>query len=47
MQNHGSPNFVNFHFNFDFDDFWPVNSKKCEAGTRHRATGKRRPAERK
>src|SRR5207247_1521229 len=40
-----SPAFVNFHF--DFGDFVPVNSKKCDAGMRHRPFGKRRPSERK
>src|SRR5271165_6205067 len=44
-QNHSSPALVNFHF--DFGDFFPVNSKKCDAGTRQRPTGKRRPSERK
>jgi hypothetical protein len=29
-QNQSSPAFVNFHF--DFGDFVPVNSKKCEDG---------------
>jgi hypothetical protein len=32
---------------FDFGDFVPVNSKKCEAGMGHRPFGKRRPSERK
>ena len=36
---------MNFHF--DFGDFVPVNSKKCEAGTRQRPFGKRLPSERK
>src|SRR6202047_906706 len=36
-QNQSSPAFVNFHF--VFGDFVPVNSKKCDAGTRHRPTG--------
>ena len=40
-QNQSSPTFVNFHF--VFGDFVPVNSKKCDAGTRHRPTGNRRP----
>src|SRR5579871_2463748 len=44
-QNHSSPAFVNFHF--DFGDFAPVNSKKWDAGTRQRPTGKRRPSDRK
>ena len=44
-QNQSSPAFVNFHF--DFGDFLPVNSKKCDAGTRQRPTGKRLPSERK
>src|SRR6202040_2055528 len=44
-QNQSSPTFVNFHF--VFGDFVPVNSKKCDAGTRHRPTGNRRPSERK
>src|SRR5882757_4395853 len=44
-QNQSSPAFVNFHF--VFGDFVPVNSKKCDAGTRHRPTENRRPSERK
>src|SRR5205823_7391978 len=44
-QNQSSPVFVNFHF--VFGDLVPVNSKKCDAGIRHRPTGKRRPSERK
>src|SRR5438067_7415647 len=44
-QNQSSPIFVNFHL--VFGDFVPVNSKKCDAGIRHRPTGKRRPSERK
>src|SRR5438270_11513565 len=44
-QNQFSPTFVNFHF--VFGDLAPVNSKKCDAGIRHRPTGKRRPSERK
>src|ERR1043166_3177064 len=44
-QNQSSPAFVNFHF--AFGDLVPVNSKKCEAGVRHRPTGNRRPSERK
>src|ERR1041385_8659107 len=44
-QNQSSPALVNFHF--DFGDLVPVNSKKCDAGTRHRPTGNRRPSERK
>src|SRR5438477_12833260 len=44
-QNQSSPAFVNFHF--VFGDLVPVNSKKCDAGIRHRPTGKRRPSERK
>src|SRR6266403_1799662 len=44
-QNQSSPAFVNFHF--DFGDFVPVNSKKCDAGTRQRPTGNRRPSKRK
>src|SRR4051812_31021362 len=44
-QNQSSPGFVNFHF--DFGDFVPVNSKKCDAGIRQRPFGKRRPSERK
>jgi hypothetical protein len=41
-QNESSSAFVNFHF--VFGDFVPVNSKKCDAGTRHRPTGNRRPS---
>src|SRR5438105_5806172 len=44
-QNQSSPAFVNFHF--AFGDLVPVNSKKCDAGTRQRPTGKRRPSDRK
>jgi hypothetical protein len=44
-QNQSSPAFVNFHF--VFGDFVPVNSKKCDAGTRQRPTESRRPSERK
>src|SRR5690349_14757927 len=44
-QNQSSPDLVNFHF--DFGDFVPVNSKKCDAGIRQRPFGKRRPSERK
>src|SRR3954454_22548654 len=44
-QNQSSPAFVNFHF--VFGDFAPVNSKKCDAGIRHRPTGNRRPSDRK
>src|SRR5439155_25338613 len=44
-QNQSSPAFVNFHF--CFGDLVPVNSKKCDAGMRHRPTGNRRPSERK
>src|SRR5712671_1695661 len=44
-QNQSSLAFVNFHF--VFGDFVPVNSKKCDAGTRHRPTENRRPSERK
>src|ERR671927_1182886 len=44
-QNQASPAFVNFHF--CFGDLVPVNSKKCDAGIRHRPTGNRRPSERK
>src|SRR3954467_5575779 len=44
-QNQSPPALVNFHF--DFGDFEPVNSKKCDAGTRQRPFGKRRPSERK
>src|SRR6266853_2079896 len=44
-QNQSSPAFVNFHF--VLDDLAPVNSKKCDAGIRHRPTGNRRPSERK
>jgi hypothetical protein len=44
-QNQSSPSLVNFHF--DFGDFAPVNSKKCDAGTRQRPFGNRRPSERK
>src|SRR5437764_12097046 len=44
-QNQSSPAFVNFHF--VFGDFVPVNSKKFDAGIRHRPTGNRRPSERK
>jgi hypothetical protein len=32
---------VNFHF--VFGDLVPVNSKKCDAGTKQRPTGNRRP----
>lgn len=38
-QNQPSPALVNFHF--DFGGLAPVNSKKCEAGIRHRPFGKR------
>src|SRR5438067_8341512 len=44
-QNQSSSALVNFHF--VFGDFVPVNSKKNDAGIRHRPTGKRRPSERK
>src|SRR5438477_12457425 len=44
-QNQSSPAFVNFHL--VFGDLVPVNSKKCDAGIRHRPTGNRRPSERK
>jgi hypothetical protein len=44
-QNQSSPALVNFHF--DFGDFVPVNSKKCDAGIRQRPFGKRRPSDRK
>src|SRR5947207_182541 len=44
-QNQSSSALVNFHF--DFGDFVPVNSKKCDAGMRLRPFGKRRPSERK
>src|SRR5436190_9245200 len=44
-QNQSSPALVNFHL--VFGDFVPVNSKKCDAGIRHRPTGNRRPTERK
>src|ERR1700722_4775343 len=44
-QNHSSPALVNFHF--DFGDLVPVNSKKCDAGTRQRPFGNRLPSERK
>src|ERR1044072_4071115 len=44
-QNQSSPAFVNFHF--DFGDLVPVNSKKCDAGTRQRPTGNRRRSDRK
>src|SRR6266404_3226041 len=44
-QNQSSSAFVNFHF--VFGDLVPVNSKKWDAGIRHRPTGKRRPSERK
>src|SRR5947207_15212322 len=44
-QNQSSPAFVNFHF--VFGDLVPVNSKKCDAGIRHRPTENRRPSERK
>src|SRR5205814_4291051 len=44
-QNQSSPAFVNFHF--CFGDLVPVNSKKCDAGIRHRPTGNRLPSERK
>ena len=42
-QNQSFPALVNRHF--DFGDFVPVNSKKCEAGTRHRPLEKRRPSD--
>ena len=42
-QNQSSPALVNRHF--DFGDFVPVNSKKCEAGTRHLPLQKRRPSD--
>ena len=42
-QNQSSPALVNRHF--DLGDFVPVNSKKCEAGTRHRPLKKRRPSD--
>src|SRR5689334_11133812 len=44
-QNHSSPALVNFHF--DFGDLLPVNSKKCDAGTKQRPLGKRRFSDRK
>ena len=44
-QNQSSPVLVNRHL--DFGDSVPVNSKKCEAGTRQRPLAKRRPSERK
>src|ERR1043165_10093762 len=44
-QNQSSPALVNFHL--VFGDLVPVNSKKCDAGTRHRPTGNRRRSERK
>src|SRR6266567_5443774 len=44
-QNQSSPTLVNFHL--VFGDLVPVNSKKCDAGTRQRPIGKRRPSERK
>jgi len=44
-QNQSSPAFVNFHF--CFGDLVPVNSKKCDAGIRHRPTGNHRPSERR
>src|SRR3979409_2536698 len=44
-QNQSSPALMNFHF--VLGDFVPVNSKKCDAGTRQRPTGNRRPSERK
>src|ERR1700756_3857893 len=44
-QNHSSSTLENFHL--DLGDFVPVNSKKCDAGTRQRPTGKRRPSDRK
>src|SRR5271169_6600801 len=44
-QNQSSPALLNFHF--DFGDFVPVNSKKCDAGMRHRPLGNRRPSDRK
>src|SRR3982074_1721913 len=44
-QNQSTPAFVNFHF--CFGDLVPVNSKKCDAGTRQRPTGKRPPSDRK
>jgi len=37
-QNQGSPVLVNCHLGFG--DFVPVNSKKCDAGTRQPADGK-------
>ncbi len=44
-QNQSSPAFVNFHL--DFGDLEPVNSKKWDAGTRHRPFRNRRPSDRK
>jgi len=44
-QNHSSAALVNFHLGFG--DFAPVNSKKCDAGTRQRPFGNFRPSERK
>ena len=44
-QNHASPARVNRHF--DFGDLLPVNSKKCDAGTRQRPGPNRRPSLRK
>src|SRR4051812_35494630 len=44
-QNQSSPVLVNFHL--VLGDLEPVNSKKCDAGTRQRPTGKRRFSERK
>ena len=44
-QNQSSPVLVNRHLLFG--DFVPVNSKKKDAGMRHRPLPKRRPSERK
>jgi hypothetical protein len=35
------------NFHLDLGDLVPVNSKKCDAGTRQRPTGKRLPSDRK
>src|SRR5205807_7585465 len=45
IQNHSSSFLENFHLLFG--DLVPVNSKKCDAGTRQRPAGNRRPSERK
>src|ERR1700722_248067 len=44
-QNHSSPTLENFYL--DLGDLVPVNSKKCDAGTRQRPAGKRLLSDRK